>query len=240
MLRGLGDMKLQNLALGFAFLFCLTEAYAGDLAWPSFFDPTQKETQAEVLRSWKQKTVPYDHNGKIVRSCGEFLQANGGAISSDAISPQAQAVFDSCSWLSLLAKAKPPQQMLFSHDDIAKEMAEHLDLASIPWEFQQKGSPSELARKHQAKVETGNAEMTLRAKAQDFGAERNLGYSIQFLASADFDGSGRESVVALFSIREDLHMSSGNSSILQEGTALLTRSEPNGPIVAKPFMVIAP
>lgn len=232
-------MKLHKVVLILGLLSASNGAQAED-TWPHFFDQTDKTTQAEVLRLWKVSTIPYEQNGRIARNCAEFLTASGGSISSDTISPQAEAVFGSCAWLSLLAHAKPPQRMLFNHNNIAKDMAEHLELGSIPWAYPQAGTPSELGRKHLAKLKTKNANMTFRAKVLDFGTERTLEYSIQFLASADFDGSGRESVVALYSINEDLHMSSGNSSLLQEGTALLTRSEPSDPIVAKPFVVVAP
>lgn len=228
-------MKPQILALGFLSLFGLSEARA-DGAWPFFFDHTQRETQVEVLREWKHEGLSYDLNGKTVKSCAEFVLASGGMIWSEVFSQQAEAIFPSCMWLSLLARAKPPQQILFSHDDISRDMSEYLDVGSLPWQIQSGGTPSDLSKKRQIKLSLKGAEMTFKGKYRDSGAEMPREYAIQFLASADFDGSGKESVVALYNV-SDL---SGNQRGVESGTVLLTRSEANGPIIAKPFMVMAP
>jgi len=223
------------MALSCALLATASVASAGDV-WPFYFDPTQKETQAEILRHWKRETVPFYLGGKNVRSCAEFVQASGGFVRSESITPQAKAVFGSCADLSLLAHAKPPQQLLFSHDSITRDMAEHLDLGSLPWEIQSGGTPSDLSKKRQIKLTLKAAEMTFKGKYRDFGDEKAREYYIQFLASADFDDSGKESVVALYSVSD----ASGEQAGVEDGTVLLTRSEPNGPIVAKPFAVVAP
>lgn len=228
-------MHFWRMALSCALLATASVASAGDV-WPFYFDPTQKKTQIEILRNWKSETVPFYMGGRSVKSCAEFVQASGGSIRSEAITPQAEAVFGSCADLSLLVHAKPPQQLLFSHDSITRDMAEHLDLRSLPWQIQSGGTPSDLSKKQQIKLTLKAAEMTFKGKYRDFGTEKAREYYIQFLASADFDGSGKESVVALYSVSD----ASGEQGGVEDGTVLLTRNEPNGPIFVKPFVVVAP